>query len=116
MHELSIARNLIEIARSEAARLGVQVEAVHIKVGALSGVVPEALTYAYDIATENTGLAGTRLVIEEAPVRIYCEPCQGEFTLEGMQSFACPNCGVASGDLRGGRELDVISLEVKDGP
>jgi hydrogenase nickel incorporation protein HypA/HybF len=113
MHELSIARSLIEIAQNEAAKQGLQVEAVHIKVGALSGVVPEALTYAYDIATENTALAGTRLVIEEAPVRIYCDPCQGEFTLEGMQ-FACPSCGVASGDLRGGRELDIISLEVKD--
>lgn len=114
MHELSIARNLIEIAASEARKRGLTVEAVHVKIGVLSGVVPQALLYAYDIAAEGTMLAGTRLVIDEMPVRIYCPGCMLESTLEGMQNFSCPQCGVPSADLRGGRELDISSLEVQD--
>lgn len=114
MHELSIARSLIEIAEGEAKRLAVEVEAVHVKIGALSGVVDQALLYAYDIAVEGTALEGSRLVIEAVPVRIYCQSCAAEFTLVGIQSFACPQCGLPSGDLRAGRELDIVSLEVKE--
>lgn len=114
MHELSIARNLIEIACEEAKKRGLAVQAVHVKVGALSGVVNQALHYAYEIAVQGTPLADTRLVIEEAPVRIFCGACEVESTLDGMQTFACRKCGVISGDLRGGRELQLMSLEVKD--
>ena len=43
MHELSIAMSIIELAQEESERRGVQVSAVHLKLGALSGVVKEAL-------------------------------------------------------------------------
>lgn len=114
MHELSIARSLIEIASEAARKDGRAVEAVHIKVGALSGVVPEALTFAYEIATEDTILAGSKLMIQHVPVRIFCHTCNCEVDLPGIQSFACPTCGQRSSDLVSGRELDIISLEVKD--
>jgi hydrogenase nickel incorporation protein HypA/HybF len=39
MHELSIAMSIVELAEEEAERRGVQVTAVHLKLGALSGVV-----------------------------------------------------------------------------
>ena len=43
MHELSIALGLVEAAQEEAERLHARVSAVHLRLGALSGVVPEAL-------------------------------------------------------------------------
>ena len=43
MHELSIAMSIIELAQEESERRGVHVSAVHLKLGALSGVVKEAL-------------------------------------------------------------------------
>ncbi len=43
MHELSIAMSIVELAEEEAERRSVQVNAVHLKLGALSGVVKEAL-------------------------------------------------------------------------
>jgi Zn finger protein HypA/HybF involved in hydrogenase expression len=39
MHELSIAMSIVELAQEEAERRGIQVDAVHLKLGALSGVV-----------------------------------------------------------------------------
>ena len=71
MHELSIAKSLVEIAIAEANKVEHQVEAVHIKVGALSGVVPDALMAAYEFVTEATCLEGSRLVIENCPVQIF---------------------------------------------
>lgn len=114
MHELSIAKSLIELACVEAEKVGKTVEAVHIRVGAMSGVVPETLVIAYEFASQSTILEGSRLIIEAVPVSIFCQPCGKIQVLPGIQSFACPACGVTSCDLRAGRELDITALEVVD--
>src|SRR5262245_36129222 len=93
MHELSIAVSLIEMASEEAERLGVQVEALHLRLGALSGVVREALLFSFDLAAEGTAIAGARLEIEDVPVVVYCPACREERLLPGLQSFLCPVCG-----------------------
>jgi hydrogenase nickel incorporation protein HypA/HybF len=115
MHELSIAYNLIEIAAQAAADAGVtRVEAVHLRLGALSGVVKEALLFSYEIAAEGTLLAGSRLEIEVVPAAIYCPTCGVTSTLDTIQALRCPICGEFSGDVRQGRELEILSLEVAD--
>jgi hydrogenase nickel incorporation protein HypA/HybF len=50
MHELSIAMSIVEMAEEEAQRRNVQINAVHVKLGALSGVVKEALLSSYEMA------------------------------------------------------------------
>ncbi len=68
MHELSIAMSMIDVAEEEAATRGSQpVTAIYVKIGALSGVAPDALSAAYELARENTDLANARLVIEQVP-------------------------------------------------
>jgi len=69
MHELSVALSLIELAEEEGERLGGRVCAVHIKLGALAGVVKDALLFSYEIACQDTSLAGSQLVIEDTPLR-----------------------------------------------
>jgi hydrogenase nickel incorporation protein HypA/HybF len=66
MHELSIAMSIVEIASGEARRLGdARVEVVHLRLGDLSGVVKDSLLFAWDLACEETPVAGSRLEIEE---------------------------------------------------
>jgi len=43
MHERSIAVGIVDAAMEESERRGVQVSAVHLRLGALSGVVRECL-------------------------------------------------------------------------
>jgi hydrogenase nickel incorporation protein HypA/HybF len=70
MHELSIALSMIEMASEEADRHGAaRVTALHLKLGHLSGVVKEALTFSYEIACQGTVLEGSQLVIEEVQGR-----------------------------------------------
>ncbi len=115
MHELSIAMSLVEIASEEAARLGSpRVIAVHVRVGALSGVVPDALRFSWQLATADTAIAGAALRIEEVPVTIYCERCAAERTLPSPQRFRCPVCDDLAGQVRGGRDLALAALEVDD--
>ena len=68
MHELSIAMSIVDLATEEAQRQGaVRVEAVHLKLGALSGVVKEALLFSWDLACRETPVEGAKLSVEEAP-------------------------------------------------
>jgi hydrogenase nickel incorporation protein HypA/HybF len=112
MHELSIALSLIDMASEEAARLGVRVEVLNLKLGALSGVVKEALLFSFDLAAEGTPVAGARLAIEEIPVVVFCPSCDEERPLPGIQSFLCPVCGTPTPEVVRGRELELATLEV----
>ena len=115
MHELSIALSIIEGASQEALnRGGAHVHAVHLKLGALSGVVKDALLFSYDIACAGTLLEGSKLVIEYVPVVVYCAMCDGEKTLESIQRFCCPTCGALTPDVVSGRKLELVGLEITE--
>jgi len=115
MHELSIAMSIVEMAQEEAERRGdVQVTAVHLKLGALSGVVKEALESCYEMACEGTRLQGSQLVVEEVPVVIFCSKCQAQRALSSIQLFCCSECGTRTSEIVQGKELEVIALEIQE--
>jgi hydrogenase nickel incorporation protein HypA/HybF len=114
MHELSIAMSMIEMATEEAERRGgVSVCAIHLKLGKLSGVVKEALLFSYEVACEGTPLEGSRLVIEEVPVVVYCPTCRVETTLASVQQFCCAMCLAPTSEVVKGKELEVVALEIE---
>ena len=113
MHELSIALSLVDLAREEAGRQGGRVCALHLKVGALAGVVPAALVASYEMASFQTPLEGSRLVIEEVPVVVFCPSCRVQRALDGVQSFCCPECGTPTPQVDQGRELELVALEIE---
>ncbi len=113
MHELSIAREIIEIVEAEVARLNLtRVETVNIRLGALTGVNPDALAFSFEASVVDTSLDGARLVIEKVPIKGRCRTCQAGFEVEEFV-FLCPKC--ASGDLEitSGEELDINHLVVE---
>jgi hydrogenase nickel incorporation protein HypA/HybF len=114
MHELSIAMGIVEAAVEEAQQRNVQVSAVHLRLGALSGVVKDALLFSYEVACQDTPLQGSRLLIEEVPVAVFCPQCKEKRVLESVQLFACPDCGAPAGEVLQGKELEVFALEVEE--
>ncbi|MBA3240249.1 MAG: hydrogenase maturation nickel metallochaperone HypA [Acidobacteria bacterium] len=114
MHELSIAMSMIEMAAEEAARRGgVQVCAIHLKLGLLSGVVKDALLFSYEVACADTPLEGSRLIIEEVPVVVYCQSCRAETTLASTRQLCCSICHVPTSQVVRGKELEVLALEIQ---
>jgi hydrogenase nickel incorporation protein HypA/HybF len=113
MHELSIAVSMVErIIEESESRGGLQVEAVHLKLGVLSGVDKDALAFSYEIACEGTFLAGSRLIITTVPLVIYCEVCATERVPGSNEEIACPDCHSPSQRILHGRELEVSALEI----
>ena len=113
MHELSIALNIVDIAAETIrANGGGRVEALYLKLGALSGVVKDALLFSWELASADTPLEGSRLVIEEIPVVVRCAHCEADRRLDSINSFVCPVCREATTKLVQGKELEITALEI----
>jgi len=102
------------MACEEAERRGdARVQALHLKLGMLSGVVKDALLFSYEVACNGTPLEGSQLLIEDVPVVIYCSQCEAEQQLDSIQRFCCPVCGTLSSDVVKGRELEFVAMEIE---
>ncbi|OFV86113.1 MAG: hypothetical protein A2620_06220 [Acidobacteria bacterium RIFCSPHIGHO2_01_FULL_67_28] len=114
MHELSLAQTLLETVEAEARRRpGAHVVTVGVRVGELSGVDPEALSFSFEALVADTALAPLALAIERCPRRHRCPRC--DFTFAATDSdFACPRCGSTPTRCVGGDELELTFLEVEE--
>jgi hydrogenase nickel incorporation protein HypA/HybF len=114
MHELAIAMSILDVAAEQAERHGGRrVAAIHVRLGALAGVVQDALRSAFAMAREESPLDQAELVIEEMPIVVYCASCDAEHALTHVGEFRCPVCQALTAEVRGGRELEIIALEIE---
>ncbi len=115
MHELSIAQSLLEIVVDEANKNGlVQIRGIKLQVGEFAAVVPEALTFCFEMVSRDTAASGAVLEIETTPVVARCGECELLFEVEN-QTFLCPECGEPVFEIVSGRELSVVGIEGETG-
>jgi hydrogenase nickel incorporation protein HypA/HybF len=112
MHEAGLMQTALELAFDRARQAGAsRIHQMTLRVGMLSGVVPEALRMAFIAATPGTVADGATLVVDEIAVRCRCEQCGEEFWPEDIV-YLCSNCGALNSHIEAGRELELTSLEV----
>lgn len=115
MHEVSIALSLVQGVEEHAEKHGAKhIDAVHVRIGAMAGVVKDSLLFAWELVSADSVAAGSRLVIEEVPLVVFCPTCQDEKTLHGIPDFHCPSCGTPTPDIVRGRELQMVAMEISD--
>ncbi len=115
MHEVSIAMSLVEALteRAKAEKVD-KITTVHVRIGAMAGVVKDSLNFAWDLTTQGTIAEGARLVIEDVPLVVFCPQCDTPKTIQGHPILACPECGTPTPTIVRGRELQLIAMEVSD--
>ena len=109
VHELAITESIVD-AIVEKVGDG-PVAAVRLEIGRLSGVVTDSIRFCFEIVADGTGLEGARLDIDEPPGLAYCRDCRREFALDDPIMLC--DCGSADLDILAGRELRIISVEVR---
>ena len=112
MHELAITQSVVDVVRRRTGDRRVSV--VRLQVGRLSGVVPDAMQFCYELVTAGTPLAGSALEFEQPPGQGHCRTCGTDFELADL-ILLCP-CGSADVEVVAGRELRVISVELEAQP
>ena len=115
MHEFGIAQSLLEIVEQQALPYqGAKVIKVQLRIGKLSGILPDALRFAFEALSTGGVAEGAFLVIEEVPLRIRCDQC-GKVSVVDDSFMICPYCGLTDVELIEGRELEIRSMEIEDG-
>jgi hydrogenase nickel incorporation protein HypA/HybF len=117
MHEASIMQEVFALAfaqlRASPASRITRLRRLRLRVGALSGVVPEALSFAFDAMKAGTPAADATLEIEATPLRLACQHCALEFEPVDYPA-PCPACAGWKVAIRRGQELDLLSIELSE--
>ena len=109
MHEMALTRSVVDLV---AARTGGRtVSRVRLEVGALAGVVPDALRFCFDLACQGTPLEGADLEIHDVPGVLSCATCGASSPCPDLVRL-CP-CGSADVYIVAGEELRVRSVDVQ---
>lgn len=110
MHELSIAAEIItSVEQVISSRKLKNISVVGLRLGALSGIDPDALSFGFQAGTIDTPLDGMTLDIEWLPIRGRCRLCWKAFEVKEY-IFACPYCACSDLEITQGEELEITHL------
>lgn len=112
MHEVGLIQEAVRIAVESAENAGGRkVHLIRLRVGAMSGAVPDALRFAFDVVRRGTAAEDAVLDLDSAPAVFWCPRCRAEFAREDSVG-ECTRCHELSGELRRGTELELTAIEV----
>ena len=108
MHELSITQSVVDAV---TRRMGdARVQRVRLEVGKLSGLVPDAVRFCFEMVAAGTTCEGALVEIDEPCGHARCRTCGAVFdTADVLVLCACGSADVA---VEGGRELRIREVEV----
>ncbi len=113
MHELSLVSSVFEVLEEKAREHGaVRVTRVVLKIGVMSGAVPDLLESAFETFKKGTIAETARLEIVVVPVRLRCPECGGEAVRDDTD-FSCAGCGSRRVEIVEGRDLIVETIELE---
>jgi len=114
MHELQIATEIIKIVEGEMKKRNLErIKSIGVRMGALSGFNPDALSFSFEAVSQDTPLSGTELDIEFIPVTGECITCGRGFKLEDP-IMICPGCGSSKLNISRGEELEISYINKEE--
>ena len=115
MHELSIMQSILDLVLEYAEKNNAKkVTKINLKIGELSGFVPEWMQSYFDFVADGTIAHKAEVNIEWVPAIINCKSCGKDYRLTKENiGFYCPECGFgAQVEILSGREYNLKSIEV----
>jgi hydrogenase nickel incorporation protein HypA/HybF len=113
MHELSVVASLFEILEEKTKEQnGKRVILVKLKIGALSGIVPELLATAFDIYKKDTLAAEAELRIKTVPLKVQCKKCQ-KVMIKDDFVFICDRCDSTNLKTLEGTEMILEKMDIE---
>ena len=113
MHEMGIAQSILDIVEQKMASHGAtKVSTIRLVIGEFRAVLPQSLTFCFEIITKDTPLEGVNLEIEQVLLTGRCIDCREEFIIKEYR-FICPKCGSRQIETIAGKELFVKEIEVQ---
>lgn len=113
MHEIGIMEHTLEIAITSAKEQNAtKIKQITMNIGKLSGVIPDALEFAFDVLKKETIAQNAILKIKIIPVVCFCNTCKQNFS-PSEWIFECPHCHQFSNNILQGKEIELIAVEIE---
>ena len=114
MHELGIAQDILEIVRQAVpAEQASAVRSIRIRVGQLSGIVPDSLEFCFQAIVDGTAMQRAGLAIEQVPTTLQCKKCAHRFLVSDFE-YLCQECKSPDLEIVSGKELDIVEIELAE--
>lgn len=114
MHEMSVAQDIIEIVRDHVPQGAEEkVKKIRLKIGELSGIVPDSLLFCFDILKTESGHRNASIDIEYVPITARCRLCDKTSQLE-YGIYFCLSCHSSDIELLTGKELNIVDVELDE--
>ncbi len=110
MHEMSLCHAIAELARSAAGDR--HVEVVRVQIGALRQVVPDSLSFSWELIRDHEDMPDAELELDLVAAEVMCRACHRRSAIASRWSVCCPNCESADVEILCGNEFLVTSLDV----
>lgn len=111
MHEVSVMEKVISEVERVAHEHGlVVVTKFTLKIGALSGIIPEALEFAFQGLRMGTALEKAEMKLEVELAKFKCTVCEREIEV-GEFEYVCPDCGGALAIISGTGDIQLLTVE-----
>lgn len=112
MHEMAIAQSVFDIAFGEAEKhAATRIRRIKLSIGEFSGVVKEALDFAFDALKTGTAAEQAAIEIEVIKMRALCKKCGDVNCSLSDLRLKCPNCGGVL-LITSGREMRVDYIDL----
>lgn len=105
----ALVEQLENIARDQHAEYATK---IRVRIGPLSGVVPELLASAFPLAAAGSVAEQAKLELTEAPIRVRCKTC-GKESDAAANRLICGACGDWHTQVISGDELILESVELE---
>jgi len=113
MHEVSLVESMVALVEDERRRQHFsRVRIMHVHVGTLGHVEPDALRFCFEAVTRGTIADGAKLTIETIAGEGHCSDCNQTVPIDDRFA-ACPLCGSEHVRMTAGDELRLAELEVE---
>ncbi|MBV9216820.1 MAG: hydrogenase maturation nickel metallochaperone HypA [Acidobacteria bacterium] len=109
---MAIAQSILDIALGEMdRRAATRLIGIKVSIGEFSGVVKEALEFAFQVLTPDTRASDAAIDIDIVPLTAECPRCGPSDCRLNDLNFLCTACGAAL-ILTGGREMKVEYVDL----
>ncbi len=123
MHEYSVMSQLVSVLVKEIdVKYHDRIKTVHIEIGELTFLEPDALEFAFSIITKGTILQGAELEVKTLESIVKCGGCGYQGILTYSEEYpdhiripviSCPRCG-SKPELIQGRETMIKNITVME--
>lgn len=113
MHELAITQSLLALALEHAEAAGARrITDLHLVIGELSSVVDECVQFYWEMVSQDSIAAGSRLHFRRVPALLTCQDCGAQNRWADIQAV-CPACGGSRLQLCAGDEFHLDSIDIE---